>query len=87
MSRCPHCTAAEQRPNRDGFTPGCDSCAARAIACTAGFRDSIESSVRSPRYRMALAHFFDGRVEQGNKLAQGWLRKLRAQQVQQETAR
>lgn len=80
---CQHCIDAESRPNRDGFTNGCDSCAARAIACTAGFRDSIETSVRSPRYRMALAHFFDGRIEHGNKLAQGWLRKLRAHQVQQ----
>jgi hypothetical protein len=83
---CPDCLHAEEHPNTVRMTNGCDGCAARAIACTTIFHDSIANSVKSPQYRMALAQFFPGREQQGQALIVGWFRRLQAQRQRSKVA-
>lgn len=73
---CDACDNAERHPASAQFEPGCDSCAARAIATTSVFHDSIAATVKSPQYRMALAQFFPGREPHGDALAKQWLDRL-----------
>lgn len=73
---CKACDHAEKHPASAQFALGCDSCAARAIATTSIFDDSIAATVKSPQYRMAMAQFFPGREQHGDALAKQWLDQL-----------
>lgn len=74
---CDECDQAIAEPARYGFADACEGCKARAIAVTTIFHDSIESSQKSPQYRMALAQFFPGKEQEGARLVREWFVRLR----------
>lgn len=74
---CDACTRAEKNPQTGLFNAFCDGCAARAIALSPDFHESVQQRRRTERYGQALTAMFKDREEHGHDLVRAWAKKLR----------
>ena len=74
---CDACQRAEKNPRTGRFNDFCDGCAARSIALSPDFHQSVQERRRTERYARALSVFFKDREEQGHELVRAWAKKLR----------
>lgn len=68
---CPACLSAERHPTSDEFTAGCDSCQARAIACTGGHL------LEPAAYGKLLFKLFNTKHREGEAMVRKWAAKIK----------
>lgn len=74
---CDACQRAETNLHTGRYNATCDGCAARALALSPDFHESLHERRRTDRYQDALTAFFKDREEQGHKLVLSWAKKIR----------
>ena len=74
---CTACLAAESAPRSADFTPGCNSCLARALAATGAHEESAHVGSMTTSYRAALVALFGDEWAAGHTLVKTWGARVR----------
>lgn len=74
---CEACVEAKSQPNAPSFTPGCESCQARALAVIGAHLESEEAKTMTEQYRTALGKCFGERWKEGHEMVKEWGAKVR----------
>ena len=74
---CDACQRAETNLHTGRYNALCDGCAARALALSPDFHESLQERRRTERYSQALSAFFKDREDHGHQLVLQWWKKLR----------
>ncbi len=74
---CPSCDAAQAQPRAAQFTPGCDSCMARALAVTGAHSESQQAGHLTEQYRTALEKCFGEAWQRGHESVKEWAKRMK----------
>lgn len=74
---CPSCDQAMQQPKSAQFTPGCESCMARALAVTGAHSESQQSGRMTEQYRTALKKCFGEDWQRGHESVKEWAGRMK----------
>lgn len=79
---CPHCTAAQAKPNHGTFYTQCHGCMARHLAQSMLYRSAMQAGRVIPPYRRALkAAFGDDGWEAGHVAVKAQAQRIEAHRV------